>query len=73
MRSTHSASVRDLLQYGITVERDLEAQELRQHYASTPMNRDAENARLNITASINWLSPREMAEIEAAIEEAMGY
>lgn len=69
---TASEVARDLLQYGISVERDLEAQELKQPYLHGPLNRSADNARLTISASIRFLSPREMAEIEAAIDEAMG-
>ena len=70
---TASEVARELLQYGVAVERDLQAQELKQPYTSGTVSRDDDNARLTISANIRFLSPREMAEIEAAIDEAMGY
>lgn len=70
---TASEVARDLLHYGVTVERDLEAQELKRGYTVSPVDRGADDVRIIIQASYHFLSRRELAEIEAAITEEMSY
>ncbi len=70
---TASEVARDLLHYGIAVERDLEAQELKRHYSSSRVDRAAGDVRVVIEARYHFLSRRELAEIDAAIEEEMGH
>jgi hypothetical protein len=69
---TASEVARDLLQYGIAVERDLEAQELRRPYGVGPVNRHADDVRIKIEAGFHFLSRAELAEIDAMIAEAGG-
>lgn len=68
---TESEVARELLQYGIRVERDLEAQELKRGYASGLLDRTADNVEIHVSASIKYLSYRELAEREAELEEEM--
>jgi hypothetical protein len=70
---TASEVARELLQYGVAVERDLEAEELRRHYSAGHLDRNAESVRIDIEARYRFLSPPELAAIEAAINEAEEY
>lgn len=69
---TASEVARELLQYGVAVERNLEAEELRRHYGSGELDRSGEEVRIVIEARYRFLSRRELAEIEAAIDEEIG-
>jgi hypothetical protein len=64
---TASEVARELLTFGVRVERQLEANELQQHYRSRPL-RESENVEIRIDARLHVLSYRELAEREA--EEA---
>jgi hypothetical protein len=66
---TESEVARELLHYGIRVERDLEAQELRRRYDWGPVDRNAENVEIEVRGSIKFLSYRELAEREAELDE----
>jgi hypothetical protein len=66
---TASEVARELLQYGIRVERDLQAQELRRKYDWGPVDRNADNVRIEVNAVLKWLSYRELADMEAADDE----
>lgn len=66
---TASEVARDLLHYGITVERELEAQELKRGFQVSPVDRAADDVRINVHASYHFLSRRELAEIDAAANE----
>ena len=72
---TASEVARELLTFGVTVERQLEADELRKHYTSRGL-RESENVEIRIDAKLHVLSYRELAdrrdneaEERAAIEE----
>lgn len=62
---TMSEVARELLAFGVTVERQLEADELRRPYASGSL-RDSESVEIQIDAKLNVLSYRELADREAA-------
>jgi metal-responsive CopG/Arc/MetJ family transcriptional regulator len=66
---TASEVARDLLQYGIAVERDLEAEELKQPFGSPRINRGAENTRVLIEAKYRFYTVAELARFEREIEE----
>jgi hypothetical protein len=66
---TASEVARDLLQYGVRVERDLEAQELRRAYDRGSVDRNAENVRVVINAELKFLSYRELADALSEDEE----
>jgi metal-responsive CopG/Arc/MetJ family transcriptional regulator len=69
-----SEVARDLLQYGIRVERQLQATELtRLGYGSTRVNRNAEDVGVKIDADLRFFSRREMEEMEAERHEEMGF
>jgi hypothetical protein len=57
----------------VTVERQLEAQELQRHYEHTKIERDPERGRLKIDARWVWYTPSEIAEAEAEHEEWMAF
>ena len=61
---TTSEVARELLTFGVTVERQLEADELRRPYASGSL-RGSENVEIQIDAKLNVLSYRELADREA--------
>lgn len=61
---TASEVARELLTFGVRVERQLEADELQQHYTSRPL-RESENVEIRIEAKLHILSYRELAEREA--------
>ena len=69
---TASEAARELLQYGVQVERGLEADELCRDY-STKLDRNAENVRVEISGRIRYLSYAELAQIDANIAEAEEY
>jgi IS30 family transposase len=69
-RGTSASEIaRELMRYGVTVERQLEAQELRRHYEHSKINRDPETGYLKIEAQWMWYTPSELAEIEAERDE----
>jgi hypothetical protein len=59
-----SEVARDLLAFGVAVERQLEAEELRRPYTSGSA-RASENVEIRIDAKLHILSYRELAEREA--------
>jgi hypothetical protein len=64
---TASEVARELLTFGVTVERQLEANELQLPYTSRRL-RESENVEIRIDAKLHVLSYRELADREA--EEA---
>jgi hypothetical protein len=64
---TASEVARELLTFGVSVERQLEANELQQHYTNRRL-RESENVEIRIEAKLHVLNYRELAEREA--EEA---
>ncbi len=71
---TVSEVARDLLQYGIRVERQLQATELtRMGYGSSRVNRNAEDVGIKIDADLTFFTRREIEEMEAARYEEMGF
>ncbi len=68
---TASEVARELLTFGVRVERQLEASELQQNYSSRPL-RESENVEIRIDAKLHVLSYRELAdrETEQAEERA---
>jgi hypothetical protein len=69
---TASEVARELLTFGVRVERQLEANELQQHYTSRPL-RESENVEIRIDAKLHVLSYRELAEREAEEAEARAF
>lgn len=63
-----SEIARELLTFGVTVERQLEAEELRRPYTSGS-SRESENVEIRIDAKLHFLSYRELAEREAEAAE----
>jgi hypothetical protein len=61
---TESEVARDLLTFGIAVERQLEAEELRRPYTSGLL-RESENVEIRIDAKLHVLSYRELADRQA--------
>lgn len=70
--SSVSEVARELLRHGVTVERQLEAQELHRSYERSEIDRDPERGRLKIEAQWVRYTPRELAEIEEERDEWMG-
>jgi hypothetical protein len=66
---SESEVARELLHFGVRVERDLEAQELKRGYDSSPLDRSADNVRIDVSATLKYLSYRELADAAAAMEE----
>lgn len=66
-----SEIARELLRHGVTVERQLEAQELQRHYEHTKIDRDPESGRLKIEARWVWYTAQELAEMQAERDEWM--
>ena len=63
-----SEVARELLGFGIAVERQLEAEELRRPYGSPPLNRRAENVDVSISAKFRFYTVAELGRIEEDIE-----
>jgi hypothetical protein len=61
---TASEVARELLTFGIAVERQLEADELRRPYTSGSL-REAENVEIRIEAKLHVLNYRELADRQA--------
>jgi metal-responsive CopG/Arc/MetJ family transcriptional regulator len=59
---TASEVARELMTHGVQVERQVEAQELRRHYASLPYDRT--KGRVLIDAKFEWYTNRELQEME---------
>jgi predicted transcriptional regulator len=70
--STASEIARELMRHGVTVERQLEAQELRRSYENSKIDRQTGSGHLKIEASWEWYTARELAEMEEDHREAMG-
>src|SRR4051812_11116718 len=68
-----SEIARELMRHGVTVERQLEAQELQRPYEHAKIDRDPERGHLKIEARWVWYTPREIAEREAEHEEWIAY
>jgi predicted transcriptional regulator len=66
---TASEVARDLLQYGVAVERDLEAEELKRPYGSPRIDRNAENTRVLIDARYRFYTVAELAAFETDLDE----
>lgn len=65
---TASEVARDLLQYGIAVERDLEAEELKKPFTSPRINRNADNTRIVVEARYRFYTVAELAAFDDDIE-----
>lgn len=65
---TTSEVARELLTFGVVVERQLEASELQQPYTSG-RSRESENVEVHIDAKLHVLSYRELADREAYEQE----
>lgn len=61
---TASEVARDLLQYGVAVERDLESEELKRSYDGPRINRKAENTHVSIKAEYRFYTLAELAAIQ---------
>lgn len=72
-KKSASEVARDLLQYGVAVERDLEAAELRMPYTAGPVDRDAVETRVVIEGKFLFYSRRELEEFEAQAMEDAGF
>jgi hypothetical protein len=57
-----SEIARDLIRYGVAVERQLEAQELRRSYDSPRIDRDPTFGYLNLDARWVWYTQEELAD-----------
>jgi hypothetical protein len=66
-----SEIARELLKFGIAVERQLQAEELRRPYGSLPVDRNAENTRVIIDAEYRFYTVAELQRMEAALDEAI--
>ena len=64
-----SEVARDLLLYGVAVERDLEAEELRRPFSSAPINRNGANTHVQIEAKFRFYTVAEMARFEQQLDE----
>ncbi len=64
-----SEIARELLKFGIAVERQLEGEELRRPYGSPRIDRQAENVDVRIEAKFRFYTVRELADMEQDIEE----
>ena len=72
-RGTSASEVaRELMRHGVTVERQLEAQELHRPYEHSKIERDSERGYLKIEARWVWYTVRELAEMEEEREEWTG-
>lgn len=72
-RATSASEVaRELMRHGVTVERQLEAQELHRPYEHSKIERNTDRGYLKIDARWVWYTPRELAQIEEEREEWMG-
>jgi predicted transcriptional regulator len=58
-----SEVARELIRHGIAVERQLEAQELRQAYEHSKIERNLDRGHLKIDAEWVWYTPREIVEM----------
>jgi predicted transcriptional regulator len=59
-----SEIARELMRHGVTVERQLEAQELQRPYEHSRIERDRDRGYLKIEARWVWYTPRELAEMD---------
>ena len=72
-RGTSASEIaRELMRNGVTVERQLEAQELHRAYEHSKIDRNTERGYLKIEARWVWYTPGELAEMEVEREEWMG-
>jgi hypothetical protein len=69
-QTTASEVARDLIKLGIQVERQLEAQELKQSYGKSTIDRNPGEGYLKIDAGWVWYTLRELAERQEAENEA---
>jgi hypothetical protein len=70
--SSASEVARELMRHGVTVERQLEAQELHRPYEYSKIDRNPDQGFLKIDARWVWYTPRQIAEMEADHDEMMG-
>ena len=64
-RGTSASEIaRELMRHGVTVERQLEAQELHRPFEHSKIERDRDRGYLKIDARWTWYSPRELAEMD---------
>jgi Ribbon-helix-helix protein, copG family len=66
-----SEVARDLIKFGIDVERQLEAQELRRPFGSGEIRRDLERGYLSIRAEWVNYTPQELIEMDEEREQWM--
>ena len=70
-RETSASEVaRDLINLGIKVERQLEAQELKQSYGGSHIDRDPDRGYLKVDAEWVWYTLRDLAKQQEDLEEA---
>jgi len=67
--STASEIARELMRNGVTVERQLQAQELHRTYENSKIDRDPERGYLKIEACWAFYTPRELNERDAQLSE----
>jgi len=71
-RETSASEIaRELIKLGIRVERQIEAQELKQAYGDSHIDRDAERGYLKVDAAWVWYTPRDLAQQREDEDEAM--
>jgi len=64
-----SEIARELLKFGIAVERQLQGEELRRPYGSAPIDRQAENVDVRIDAKFRFFTAADLAHRDQDIEE----
>jgi len=64
-----SEIARELLKFGIAVERQLEGEELRRPFGSTPVDRQAENVDVRIEAKFRFYTVAELDQFERDVQE----
>jgi len=58
-----SEVARDLMRLGVSAERDLQAEELKQPYGSPPIDRNAENVNIVVEAHYRFYTVNELMEM----------
>jgi len=71
-RETSASEIaRELIKLGIRVERQIEAQELKQAYGDSRIDRDTERGHLKVDAAWVWYTPRDLAQQREELDEAI--
>ena len=68
--TTASEIARELIKLGIRVERQIEAQELKQSYGDSHIDRDADRGYLKVDAEWVWYTLRDLAQQQEDLDEA---